>query len=514
MWSNLADGFSSAIGWLPLLLVFVGALWGIIGGALPGISTSAAIALAAPITFGLDPALALIFLGAVYTGGTYGGSITATLLNTPGTPEAAIMVYDGYAMTRKGQAGKALWAAIMSAAIGGFIGTFVLIFAAAPLASVAIRFGAPEYTALAFLGLSALAFLSGTSVTKGVISVFLGIMLALVGLDPISGESRMTFGFAILLEGIPIITALIGLFAVSEAFSLITKRDSDDGADDGAVAPGGFWSDMLTWGEIKRQSKFSLLGTGIGTFIGALPGGGSTIASLISYSAAKQVSSQGANFGNGQMEGLSTPEAADKATVGGALIPTLTLGIPGSTSTAILIGLLTVNNIQPGPNLFTQQSTLVYGLFASLILANIAVLMIGAFGVPLITGVTRVPKPVLGVSILMLTMVGAYASETNLSGMWIALIFGVAGYVLKKYDFPTAPLILSLILVPLLEVNLRRALLASGGDYSVFVDRPVAFAFFLTSLLFIFVPVFLRMRRGRGERPGRGREDEGKWEEE
>lgn len=494
MLSELAGGFLTAIGWQALILVVAGALWGIVGGALPGISTSAAVALALPLTFGMDPALALIFLGAAYTGGAYGGSITATLLNTPGTPEAAIMTFDGYAMTKNGEAGKALWAAVISGLIGGLLGTFILIVASEPLARQALRFGPPEYTSLAILGLAALAMLTGASVLKSTIAVILGIMIALIGLDPIDGVPRVTFDTFILMDGVPLIAALIGLFAVSEAFDLISRRDStvEDSPD-----AGSFWSNRLTWAEFRRQSKFSLLGTGIGTFIGALPGGGATIASIIAYTTGKQVSSKGDNFGKGQMEGLSTPEAADKASVGGALIPTLTLGLPGSATTAVLIGALTLNNLQPGPNLFSEQADLVYALFASLILANIAVFFIGIGGLQFVIRVTTMSKPVLGIIILMLTMLGSYASETNIYGMWYALAFGAIGYVMKKYDFPTAPLILCLILTPLLEVNLRRSLLLSRGDYSIFVDRPIALVIIIASVLFALVPIYLNILKRR-----------------
>lgn len=492
MLADLTEGFFTVLAFVPLLTIFAGSLLGVIGGATPGISSAASVALALPFTYGMDPTLAIILLVAIYSGATYGGSITATLLNTPGTPEAAIMTFDGYSMTRKGQAGKALWAALISGTIGGLLGAVILVVASVPLAEEALRFGPPEYAALAILGLTALSMLTEGSVLKASISALIGVMVAFIGLDPIIGTPRLTFGFPVLLDGIPLIASLIGLFAVSEALVLLTSRETIQQA----TSP-SFWSNMLTWAELKRQFKFMLLGTGLGIFIGVKPGGGSTIASIISYSVAKQVSSQRENFGKGQMEGLSTPEAADKATVGAALIPTLTLGLPASASTAVLIGALTLQGIQPGPNLFAEQGPLVYAVFASLFVANLAVFLIGLVGVQLITKVTTVSRPALGIIVLALTLVGSFASETTMKGMWIAFLFGLIGYMMKLYGFPVGPIILSLVLTPILEINVRRSLILSNGELSIFVERPITLVLLILSVIVFILPIYFSIRSRR-----------------
>lgn len=498
MLEDLFDGFASLLTAPAILLLVLGALWGIVGGALPGISTAAALVLALPLTFGMEPALGLILLAAVYTGGAYGGSISATLLNTPGTPEAAIMTYDGYALTQKGQAGKALWTTSMAALLAGVVGTFVLIFAAAPLADVAVSFGPPEYVALAILGLASLAMLGGGSVLRATISVVLGVMIALVGLDPLTGAARITFGNPLLLGGLDLIQVLIGLFAVSEALLLISSKSASAHVHNATL-----WakSSLPRWRETRRQSKFALLGTGVGTVVGVLPGGGATIASIISYNAAKQLSSFRENFGKGQLEGLSAPEGADKASVGGALIPALAIGIPGSASSAVLLGGLTLNNIQPGPQLMTNESALVNTVFAALLVANFVVFIVGLGVITGFVRVTNVSKPILGLLVLVLSLVGAYATATDISGMWVAIAFGVIGYLMKIWDIPTAPVILTIVLTPLLEINLRRSLLMSGGDFGIFTDR-FATVFILVLAVVISAASLVLNRRTQGKGSG------------
>jgi putative tricarboxylic transport membrane protein len=485
--SNLIEGFIIATTFQGLFFIVIGAILGIIGGAMPGISSSGMVALTIPFTFGMDPIMSIILLTAIYSGASYGGSITATLLNTPGEPSAAVMTFDGYALTKKGLAGKALWAALISGTIGGLIGTIILICASIPLAREALSFGPPEYFALALFGLTVLAMLTEGSVVKGLIVCIFGLLIATIGLDPINGVQRMTFGFPILFEGIKFIPALIGLFAVSEAFDLMCDRKKNE-----KIANSGLWSTMLTRKELKGIMKYTLVGTAIGMFVGIKPGGGATIASIISYSVAKQISPNKANFGKGQLEGLACPEAADKATVGAALIPLLTLGLPASATTAVLIGAFTLHGIQPGPSLFTTHGDLVYGLFASLLLANIAIFLLGLIGIPIFTEISRVPKPVLGAVILVLTLLGSYASETNMMGVWVTLVFGIIGYVMKKYKFPVAPIVLGLVLGPLLERNLRQSLLL--GDYTIFFTRSISLVILIISVIFVILPIYWHFR--------------------
>lgn len=491
MLESLLDGLRGLASAGPLLVVLLGALAGIIGGAMPGLSAAATIALALPITYGMGATESIILLTAIYTGAAYGGSVTATLLNMPGTPEAAIMTFDGYALTKQGKAGKALWTALISGTFGGLIGTVILIVASVPLAEEALRFGPPEYAALAVIGLTAMTMLTAGGHVRSGIAVTLGVLVATVGTDPISGVARMTMGRTSLLEGIELIPALIGLFAVSEAFSLIAGGD----VVRRAAVTNSFWGDRPTWRELRRQGKFMLLGTGIGMFVGVKPGGGGIIASLLSYSAARQISRDGKDFGTGKLEGLSTPEAADKAAVGAALIPTLTLGLPASASTAVLISAFTIHNLQPGPSLFTEQSALVYSVFAGLLAANVAVFLIALMLLPAATRVGAVSKPILGVVVLVLTAAGSYASSSSMIAVWTAFLFGVLGFVMKRLGLPTAPVVLGFVLAPVLEVNVRRSLIISDGSYSTFVDHPISMALLVLSAGLVLLPLLGQARR-------------------
>ena len=489
MLANLLDGFSVIFSVEALLMIALGAFLGIVGGAVPGISSASSVALVLPFTFGMDPIVSIVMLAAVYSGATYGGSITATLLNTPGTPEAAVMTFDGYALTKQGKAGKALWAALIAGTIGGLLGTFLLIFASGPLAREALSFGPPEYFALALFGLTVLSLLIEGSIVKGVIACVFGLLIATIGIDPVTGVQRMTFGMPALFDGIKFIPALIGLFAVSEAFELLGNRSVPP-----KPAKTGIWSTRLTWSELKSLTKYILAGTGIGMFVGIKPGGGATIASIISYSVAKQMSPKREEFGKGRLEGLAAPEAADKATVGAALIPMLTLGLPASATSAVLIGAFTLHGIQPGPNLFSEHSELVYGLFASLIVANIAVFLLGMFGIPLFTRISAVRKSTLGVSILMLTLFGAYAYESSMTDVWVAVIFGIIGYIMKRSHFPTAPLVLGLVLAPLLETSFRQSMLLSRGSFAIFIERPISLTLLILSFISLVLSIYWSWR--------------------
>jgi putative tricarboxylic transport membrane protein len=492
MLSQLMEGFSTVFTVHALLVITLGALIGIIGGAMPGMSSASAVALALPFTFAMDTTLSIILLAAIYSGSTYGGSITATLLNTPGTPESAVMTFDGYALTKQGKAGKALWAALIAGTIGGLLGTFLLIWASVPLAKEALNFGPPEYFALAFFGLTVLALLIDGSIVKGLICCTFGLLIATVGFDPITGLQRMTFGLPALFDGFQFIPVLIGLFAISEAFELLSRNDLPL-----KLEKSGLWSTRLSWKELKGLLKYIFVGTGIGVFIGIKPGGGATIASIISYSVAKQMSPNRERFGTGQLEGLAAPEAADKATVGAALIPMLTLGLPASATSAVLIGAFTLHGIQPGPSLFTTHSDLVYGLFASLILANVAVFLLGMIGIPLFVRLSTIPKSILGAAILMLTLFGSYAYESSLNDVWVAMIFGMIGYAMKKYKFPTAPLVLGLVLAPLLESNFRKSLILSKGDFTIFFDRGISLVLIIISLLSLVISIYWSYRQSR-----------------
>lgn len=456
---------------------------------MPGLSTAGAIALALPFTVTMPALRGIVFLIAMYSGSVYGGSITATLLNTPGAPESAVMTYDGYALTKAGQAGKALWVALISGTIGGLIGAAMLIVVAKPLAAEAIHFGPAEYTALALLGLSALTMLTGHP-AKALVSSSVGLLLATVGPDPIMQVSRFTFGTRALSGGISFIPVLIGLFAISQAMVLIR---SDTIAP--KAPPFHFWSGFPTLKELRRLTKFIALGSGLGVFVGVKPGGGSVVASLLSYSAAKQVSSRKEEFGHGALEGLATPEAADKATVGAALVPALTLGIPASSTSAILIGALEVHGIRPGPFLFTSHGTLVEGILAGLLIATVAVSAIAMCLIPFVGRlITSLQPRYIGLVMLILAVLGSFAFENSLFGAEIAIAAGIVGYFMRRYDFPLAPLVLTMVIGPILESNVRQAMIIFGGDPYGFFKQPVAFGIICVAAALIVIPLAVRLR--------------------
>lgn len=498
MFDNLFGAMASILGSpVVVLAVIAGAAIGVIAGAIPGLTSAGTIAIIVPITFGMDPLTALALLSAVYTGAQYGGSITATLINTPGTPEAAVMTLDGYAMTRQGRASEALWGALIAGLIGGLISTVILVFAAEPLAGEALNFGPAEYFMLTLFGLSVLASLAEGSVLKGFIVTILGLSLAVIGLDPITGQERFTFGVPALVDGVPQIPVLIGLFALSEG--LILMRSREDASPEIPMVK--LFSSFPRGGALGRIVRFSLLGTVVGMIVGIKPGGGATVASVLSYSAARQVSSRPQEFGRGAIEGLVAPEAADKATVGAALIPLLVLGLPASASTAVLIGAFTIQGIVPGPTLLKDAGPLVYGLMASILIANVFVFVFGLFGMKPLTRIGRIPPRRLGVIIVVTALVGSYVAQRNMTGIWFALVAGLAGYALKRYRFPVAPLILSLILAPLLESNLRRALVISNGDATTFVTRPISVFLLALTIASLALPVFLRLRKNANKLP-------------
>lgn len=478
----------------------LGAFIGIIGGGMPGLSTAGAIALALPFTVTMPALRGIVFLVAMYSGSVYGGSITATLLNTPGAPESAVMTYDGYALTKQGKAGKALWVALISGTIGGLVGAVMLIVVAQPLSAEAIHFGPAEYTALALLGLSALTMLTGDP-AKALVSSALGLLLATVGPDPITQVSRFTFGTRALSGGISFIPVLIGLFAISQAMVLIRSDPVMTKAP-----PFRFWSGFPTLRELRRLFKFIALGSGLGIFVGVKPGGGSVVASLISYSAAKQVSSKKDEFGHGALEGLATPEAADKATVGAALVPALTLGIPASSTSAILIGALEVHGIRPGPFLFSSHGSLVEGILAGLLIATLAVAGIGVCIVPFVARLVTSFRPrYIGLVMLMLAVLGSFAFENSLLGAKIAVVAGILGYFMRRYEFPLAPLVLTMVIGPILESNMRQAMIVFGGDPYGFIKQPVALGIFIVAAGLVVLPLALRLRPGnKKERMLRG----------
>ena len=480
--SGLGAAFAPNI----LMLVLAGTLLGIVVGALPGISGSTTTALLLPLTITMTPNAAVAFLGAIYCAANYGGSITAILINSPGDPSASATAFDGYPMARKGQAGRALGMSAVASAIGGIFSVIVLIFAAPWLARLAYQFGPPEYFALALFGLSMVAAVGGDSPAKNLLAGASGVLLATIGLDLTTGVERFTFGVPALSDGLDFIPVLVGLFAISELFERMAQR----GVPQNIIKLKAM--DLPTWADFKKCGKCIALSSGIGTFIGALPALGATTAALICYNETKRWSKYKEEFGKGAIEGVAGPEAANNAAVGGAMVPTLALGIPGSTTTAIILAGLMIQGVRPGPHLFTEQPTLLYVVFGSMLLCNLLYLVLGFVFAKAFARITLIPDALLWPGVFILSVVGSYAPNQSIVDVWVMLAFGVVGYLFRRYGFSPAPLIMGLVLGKMVEETLKQSLLIFDQDWTQFFQRPVVVALFLVTAAGLFVPPLLR----------------------
>ncbi|MCC7045654.1 MAG: tripartite tricarboxylate transporter permease [Alphaproteobacteria bacterium] len=465
-------------GWV-IPAAFAGTAWGIFGGALPGLSPSVAMALLLPFTYGLDPAAAIVLLASVYVGAEYGGSIPAILIRTPGTNAAIATVLDGYEMNRQGRGGEALGISLVSGLVGGLFGLVLLVLFTESLARVALAFTPPAYCALGILGLSVVASLSGGSLTKGLIAAVIGLMLGTVGTDPVSGVPRFTFGEPDLLGGLRPVVVMVGLFAFGELLVQINEPAwaKTNAGDARMKLPG--------WAVWKRMMKPLGIASLVGTIEGLTPGGGGSIASLVSYNEAKRWSKHPEEFGKGSVEGVAAPEAANNVVTATALIPLLSLGIPGSNSAAILLGGFLIHGLQPGPMLFEKNPEVVIGLYGGLLVANIAMLVIGMIVLsPCIWLVNR-PKPLLLAFIFALVVSGIYSIEQSFFDVGTTLAAGVLGYAMRWIGMPFLPLVLGLVLGYLVESNYRRTLVISGGDHMAFLTDPVALGLLVASVLLV-----------------------------
>ncbi|RKF19873.1 C4-dicarboxylate ABC transporter permease [Alginatibacterium sediminis] len=465
-----------------LLFIILGVAGGMCIGCLPGLTTTMGVALVLPLTFGMDATQSILLLIGVYVGAVYGGSMSAILLNTPGTPASAATALDGYQMAKRGEAGRALGIATTSSFLGGVISCIFLILISPVLAKFALKFSAPEFFMLAMFGLCIISSISGKSMLIGLLSGTFGILIATIGIDDITGSMRFTFNNMNLFSGISFIPVMIGLFAMSQAFvgiedifvkSQTTKKLSH-------VFP-----KREDWGLIVKNS----IGFGsLGAFVGSIPGVGADIASFIAYGQAKSMSKHPEKFGTGLPEAISAPEAANNGVTGGALIPMLTLGVPGDAVAAIMIGALTVQGLQPGPLLFQNDAPVVYAIFIGLLLANICMLVLGLNSVRLFTKVLSVPKQILVPIIFLLCFVGSYALANNVFDVIVMLVFGVIGYFFHKLEVSASPAILGLILGPMAESNFRRALLMARGDYLTFLSTGICWTFFVLILVSLLWP--------------------------
>lgn len=466
---SLFSGFQLFLTPLAIGLTLVGILIGLLVGALPGLGPLMGIILLLPVAISLPPIAAMGFLIAIFVGGSCGGSISAILLRIPGTPLAAATLFDGYPLAQKGRASDAIGIAIASSAIGGLIGGIVLVVASPVLARFASGFAPPEYAMLAITGLFAIAIISGGSLIKGLLAGCFGLLLATIGTDEFSTGYRFTFGSHHMLNGFHIVAVVVGLFAISEMAHQIMSKDLLD-TPNVKVARPGFNSIALT----LRHWKNLLRSSGIGVFFGALPGAGGVISSFTSYAIAKAWSKPEEAYGEGAEGGVVATESANNATVGGTLVPTLALGIPGDASSAMLLGALLILGFVPGPILFEQQPAIVGGIFLVYLTSNVFLLIAGILVTPLFVYILRIPKFYLIPIILLLCCIGTFALQASVFDLKVMLGFGLVGILFRAANYPLSPIVIGLILGPILENNLRRALLISREGYWIFLERPVS----------------------------------------
>ena len=475
------SALAAACGFEALLANLLGVALGIVFGALPGLTAVMGVALLIPLTFGLPPVVAFSSLLGMYCGAIYAGSITAILVSTPGTAAAAATMLEGPRLTARGESLRALEMTTVASFVGGVFSCFILAGVAPQLARFALNFSAPEYFALGIFGLTIVATLSEGALLKGCIAACLGLLIAMVGMDPLTGNLRLTFDSANLINGVSLIPALVGLYALSQVF--LTCEDVFRGKRLSAV---NISRKGISLAEIWANRSALLRGSLIGTFIGIVPATGSGTASFAAYSEAKRNSRHPEAFGNGAIEGLAATESANNAVTGGALIPLLTLGIPGDVVTAVILGALMIQGMTPGRLLFQEQGALVYSIFISLLLANVFMLVLGMASVRVFSKIVSIPGGILMPLVTTLCVVGGYALNNSNFDLGVMAVFGILGWIMTKASIPLAPLLLAMILSGIIETNFRRALSISDNDYTVFLTRPVCAVFLCISLFILF----------------------------
>ncbi len=491
--SGLMQGFAVALQPANLLWCLVGAVLGTVVGIMPGLGPPATIAMLLPLTFLMNPASAMIMLAGIYYGAKYGGSTTSILLNVPGESASVVTCLDGYAMARNGRAGAALGIAAIASFVAGTVGVLGLMLVAPPLAKMALAFSSPEYFALMALGLAMVVLLAGRSMVKALLSMLVGLWIAGIGTDLFSTTSRFTFGRIELLSGVDFVVVAIGVFAIGEVLAGLETP----GEARLLPVPKGLRNLLPTLQDLKDCRFAFANGSVIGFLIGVLPGAGSTIASFISYGVEKAVSRRPEQFGSGVVEGVAAPEGANNSETGGALVPLLTLGIPGSGTTAVLLAALVLWGFKPGPLFISENPSMFWGLVASMYIGNVMLLVLNVPLVPLFAQVLRTPQYVLYPLILGISIVGVYSTSSSLFDLGLLAAFGLVGYLMRRLDYPSAPLVLGLVLGGAMERALRQSLMMSDGQLSILVSRPISAVMLALALLILLIPVFTKVNAWR-----------------
>ena len=492
--SNLLHGFQTALMPNNLLFCLIGVTVGTVVGILPGIGTTAAVSILLPLTFRMDPTTGMIMLAGIYYGTKYGGSTTSILVNTPGESSSVVTCIDGYQMALQGRAGAALGIAAIASFVAGTIGLLGLILLGPMLTAVALSFGPPEYFSLMVMGLTTVAFLAGRSMTKALLTTAIGLFLGTVGFDIFTGKLRFTYGQSDLADGISFIIVATGLFAVGEVLANVGKPRA--GAAIFRVS--SRLRDLLPSAQDLRDCRGAFIrGTLIGFVIGVLPGAGSSISSFLSYALEKRYSAHPERFGKGAIEGVAGPEGANNADTAGAMVPMLSLGLPGSGGTAVLLGALILYGIRPGPMLFQEHPDLVWGLIASMYVGNVMLLILNLPLVPLFASLLRLPYRFLYPLILGFCAVGVYSVRQSVTDLWLLSFFGLLGYLFRIFDYPSAPLVLGLVLGPLIERSLRQSMVLSQGSATIFFTRPLSATLILVSILLLAAPLVMAFLKGK-----------------
>lgn len=496
MLENIVNGFSEFFNIGSFIYLNIGLLLGVIFGSVPGLTVMLCIVLFLPFTYSMNAVHAFMFLLGIYCAGSYGGSISAILIKTPGTPHATATMMDGYPLAQKGESKKALDIALYASTFGGIFSALVLLFLAPQVAKVAMKIGSPEYFLICVFGLTIIAGVSGKSIIKGVIAGCLGLFVSMIGVDAISsGTMRFAFSNVYLYGGINLVIALIGLFALVEIFKSITNQKTVPKDKNENVKKGS----GLSLQECKDIARPTLISSIIGVIIGIIPGTGASMASFLSYDTARKMSKRPQLFGKGSKEGIAAAESANNAVTGATLIPLLTLGIPGDGAVAVMLGALMINGLTPGPNLFTEHGTAIYAIMIGLIFVNIFMFLQGKYLTKLFAKVVHIPKEILTPIIVVFCFAGAYSIKDSLFEVGVAILFGIIAYIMSKVDYPTIPVLLGLVLGALTEKNFRRTMVISDGSWKIFMTRPICIVFIILIIAAIVMLVGSKLKKKKPE---------------
>ena len=489
----LGGGLAQAFEPLNFSMIIIGCVLGLLVGAMPGLGSVNGVAILLPITFLVPPTAAIIFLAAIYYGAMYGGAISSITLGIPGASTAVATVFDGRPLATQGKADKALTAAAVASFIGGTISVILFTLFAPPLAAFALKFGPAEEFSLMLLAFATFIGLGGDDIPKTVFSILIGLVLAAIGLDIITGQPRLIFGdITGFMHGINFLVLAIGIYGIGEMLWTLEQTKGEVMVHNVKLSLKEIFKDIK---DVKNYIGTTSLGSVLGYFVGTLPAAGATPASLMSYGLAKTFSKDPESFGKGNVAGVAAPEAANNAASTGSMLPMITLGIPGSPTTAILLGGMIIWGLRPGPLLFSEHPEFVWGLIGSLYVANLMTLIINLLFIPVFVKILTLPFTILAPTIYILCVVGGYAPTQTMHDVWLMFLFGVVGYLLRKLDYPVAPAVLAIVLGPLAERSLRQSLLSSQGDAMIFLERPISLVCILIAIALVLVPVFQKIKR-------------------